>query len=99
MPEVYSIGLGGGSKIREFAESLTVGPDSVGGDLITKSLSMGGDTLTTTDIAVKLGILDNFGDRSLVKVDDVLANKVMQEIKEMVERALDRMKASSIFWI
>ena len=57
MPDVYSIGLGGGSIVREHADgSVTVGPDSVGYRLTEKALVFGGDTLTATDIAVRLGM-------------------------------------------
>ena len=58
MPDVYSIGLGGGSIVREHADSsVTVGPDSVGYRLTEKALVFGGDTLTASDIAVRSGLV------------------------------------------
>ena len=54
MPDIISIGLGGGSIVRADGE-LTIGPDSVGYELQQRALVFGGDTLTTTDIAVAAG--------------------------------------------
>ncbi len=66
MPDVVSIGLGGGSIVREHADgSVTVGPDSVGYEITKKALVFGGDVLTATDIAVRLGMVE-LGDASKV---------------------------------
>lgn len=48
MPEVVSIGLGGGTKVEEKNGVVTVGPESVGHRLITEGLVFGGTTLTAT---------------------------------------------------
>jgi N-methylhydantoinase A/oxoprolinase/acetone carboxylase beta subunit len=53
MPDVVSIGLGGGSIVN--ADAGRIGPDSVGLDLLTKGIVFGGDTLTASDIAVAAG--------------------------------------------
>src|SRR5690606_38623083 len=55
MPDVVSIGLGGGSIVREEDGSVVVGPQSVGAELTRKALVFGGDVLTATDIAVAGG--------------------------------------------
>lgn len=55
MPEVYSVGLGGGSVVREGAE-VRIGPDSVGYELRRRALVFGGDTVTATDLAVAGGL-------------------------------------------
>ncbi len=96
MPDVYSIGLGGGSIVREHADgSVTVGPDSVGYEITEKALVFGGDTLTATDIAVRLGMA-NIGDPAKVAgVDIELARKAMAAIRELVEDSIDVMKVSS----
>ncbi len=95
MPDVVSIGLGGGSIVREKDGVVTVGPDSVGYKITEKALCFGGDTLTATDIAVFLGMTD-IGDKNLVaNIDPKLAEKAMQVIKELTEDALDAMKISS----
>ena len=56
MPDIVSIGLGGGSIVRE--DGNKIGPDSVGYLLTEKAKVFGGDTLTTTDIAVAKYNLD-----------------------------------------
>ncbi len=96
MPDVYSIGLGGGSIVRQREDgSVTVGPDSVGYEITQKALVFGGDTLTATDIAVRLGMAD-VGDASKVAhLSEELAVKAMSVIREMVEEGIDVMKVSS----
>ena len=76
MPDVVSIGLGGGSIVREHPDgSVTVGPDSVGYEITKKALVFGGDVVTATDIAVRLGMAD-IGDASLAAgLDEGFARK------------------------
>ena len=96
MPDVVSIGLGGGSIVREHPDgSVTVGPDSVGYEITKKALVFGGDVVTATDIAVRLGMAD-IGDASLAAgLDEGFARKAMEAIRELVEDAIDAMKVSS----
>jgi N-methylhydantoinase A/oxoprolinase/acetone carboxylase beta subunit len=54
MPEVVSIGLGGGTKVEEKDGVVTVGPESVGYRLLTEGLVFGGNTLTTTGRLVSM---------------------------------------------
>ncbi|WP_349729963.1 hydantoinase/oxoprolinase family protein [Peribacillus frigoritolerans] len=96
MPDLISIGLGGGTIIRigdngEF----TIGPDSVGYRLPEKALIFGGDTLTTTDVAVALGKVE-LGDASKVAhLDKELLNRVYLNMVNLVEEAIDKMKTSA----
>jgi N-methylhydantoinase A/oxoprolinase/acetone carboxylase beta subunit len=95
MPDLVSFGLGGGSIVRENDGSLTIGPDSVGYELTDKALVFGGDTLTTTDIAVAAGHLE-LGDRSRVGgLPASLVERALARIHEMVETSVDRMKTSA----
>ncbi len=96
MPDVMSIGLGGGSIVREhFDGRVTVGPDSVGFRIVEKALVFGGDTLTATDIAVRLGLYE-LGDPSRVAhLDEKLALKALEAIRILVEDSIDAMKVSS----
>lgn len=96
MPDVVTIGLGGGSIVREKADgTVTVGPDSVGYEITKKALIFGGDTVTATDVAVRLGMVE-LGDVSRVSDMDIeFANKAMEEMRSMVEDAIDAMKVSS----
>lgn len=65
MPDIVSIGLGGGSIVRQASDgSVTVGPDSVGYRITDQAMVFGGSVMTATDIAVRLGMAD-IGDASL----------------------------------
>src|SRR5262249_49504938 len=61
MPDLLSIGLGGGSIVTP--EPLRVGPTSVGYRLGKEALVFGGDIFTATDAAVAAGIVE-IGDRA-----------------------------------
>ena len=95
MPDVVSIGLGGGSIVRVRDDgSVSVGPDSVGYKITSEALVFGGNTLTATDIAVCLGLAD-IGDKSRVAdLDRNLAVKALDAIRTKVEDAIDSMKLS-----
>lgn len=96
MPDVISMGLGGGSIVREKEDgSVTVGPDSVGYEITKKALVFGGNVVTATDIAVAAGMTE-IGDSSKVQsLNPLFVKKAMQIIKNMVEEGIDAMKSSS----
>lgn len=96
MPDIISVGLGGGSIVRvNESGKITVGPDSVGYRIGEEALVFGGKTLTTTDIAVRLGQAD-VGDPSLVAhLEEDFARSVQAEISQILEQAIDKMKTSS----
>ena len=72
-----------------------VGPDSVGYEITKHALVFGGNVLTATDIAVRLGMAD-VGDKSLVEsVPLELAQKALTAIGALVEDAIDAMKVSN----
>ena len=92
MPDLISIGLGGGSIIRENNNQVSVGPDSVGYKLDKEALIFGGKTLTTSDITVASGDA-NFGDKSKVEnISNDLITKSQNKIKNMIEEGIDRVK-------
>jgi N-methylhydantoinase A/oxoprolinase/acetone carboxylase beta subunit len=96
MPDLVSVGLGGGTVIRIQEDGeCKIGPDSVGYQLPEKGLVFGGDTLTVTDVVVALGKAD-IGDAS--KVDHLnkrLLENIYGKMMEQVEEAIDRMKTSA----
>jgi N-methylhydantoinase A/oxoprolinase/acetone carboxylase beta subunit len=90
---VLSFGLGGGSRVRD--EGARIGPDSVGYELTTEGLVFGGDTLTTTDVAVAAGLAD-VGDRARVApLSSVAVEQAIMTMHRMVDTAVDRMKTSA----
>ncbi|EZF71771.1 hypothetical protein H105_06030 [Trichophyton soudanense CBS 452.61] len=96
MPEVLSIGLGGGSIVRQDGTHVSVGPDSVGHYLTSKAKVFGGDTLTTTDIVVAAG-KEQIGDAS--EVADVTQQTIedaRKAITKLLSRGIESMKVSSL---
>ena len=93
---MVSIGLGGGSIVRVADDgSVTVGPDSVGYEITKRALVFGGDTMTATDIAVRLGMA-KVGNPALVEsIPQETAERAMAEMRQLVEDAIDVMKVSS----
>lgn len=103
MPHVESIGLGGGSVVREADGVVTIGPDSVGSDIITKGLVFGGDVTTATDVTLasgsrsddqkfQLGTVDvaSFSD----KFSGEFKTKFSAALKLKLEKVIDRMRTS-----
>ncbi len=90
LPDLLSIGLGGGSRIR--TEPLRLGPDSVGQHLTSMALGFGGATPTLTDAALATGRLTIPG-AAIPDVPD--AARVVALAAEMVADGADRMKLSA----
>ncbi|KAG5963396.1 hypothetical protein E4U58_003563 [Claviceps cyperi] len=115
IPEVVSIGLGGGSKVEmascpsssasspsfspsrssSCTTSVTVGPSSVGHELLAQSRVFGGSTLTATDIVVAEGSVQ-LGDASLVSdVPIETRQAARRELNLLLETVIDKMKMST----
>ena len=93
MPDLLSIGLGGGSHVT--LDPLKVGPVSVGYRLLRDGIAFGGKQLTTTDIAVAMGVL-KLGDKAKVAhLDAATCRKVFAEAARLAEEAIDRMKTEA----
>ncbi|MFK8029846.1 MAG: hydantoinase/oxoprolinase N-terminal domain-containing protein [Gammaproteobacteria bacterium] len=96
MPDVLSVGLGGGTVVRLYEDgNIKLGPDSVGFRLTQEARVFGGNTLTTTDVAVALGLLD-LGDRNkLQEVSVMQCQAISTLIHDKVETAIDQLKTSA----
>lgn len=96
MPDLVSIGLGGGSLVKSYPNGeVEVGPESVGYQVTEEALCFGGDTLTATDIIVAKGLVDSVGDPQLVaSLDPILVEKAYEKIVGMTEECIDMMKTS-----
>ena len=94
MPDLYSIGLGGGSIVRR--DPLTVWARTVSGTACSaRRCVFGGATLTATDMAVAAGIVE-IGDKSRVAdIPAALAGAVLDLAQEKLEDAIDRMKTEA----
>ncbi|HEX4357604.1 MAG TPA: hydantoinase/oxoprolinase family protein [Pseudonocardia sp.] len=95
MPDVLSIGLGGGSLVRGTPTDLTVGPDSVGYRLTERALVFGGDTLTATDIAVAAGRADIGDPERVAHLPRELVEAALERIAADVADVVDRMRISA----
>jgi N-methylhydantoinase A/oxoprolinase/acetone carboxylase beta subunit len=100
IPEVASIGLGGGSVVNwtplQTAEqaTVTVGPSSVGHAIQKDALAFGGHTLTATDVVIAAGKLV-LGDAALTRdIPLAVVQAAQAEIKNTLEVIVDKMKVS-----
>jgi len=92
MPDLISIGIGGGSHVNIDGGGVTVGPESVGYRLTERALSFGGDVLTATDVEVASGAVDIGTERP--DVDEDTVERAREYIGREVEQSVDRMKTS-----
>jgi N-methylhydantoinase A/oxoprolinase/acetone carboxylase beta subunit len=97
MPEVVSIGLGGGSKVYVDPqnETVTIGPASVGQHIHQEAKFFGGEILTSSDIIVALGKAQ-LGDPTLVKdvLSPILLEKARKQLKSMLEDIIGQVKVT-----
>ena len=94
MPDVLSIGIGGGSLVASGNDVVTVGPRSVGYRLTEEALVFGGKTLTATDIAVAAGRAE-VGDTSAVsELDPTLVKAALARVAADIADAVERMRTS-----
>jgi N-methylhydantoinase A/oxoprolinase/acetone carboxylase beta subunit len=87
MPDLYSVGVGGGSLIDE--SSGAVGPRSVGFRLTSEALVFGGDTLTLTDVAVAAGRLAIGDPARVANLKRNLIERVDNHLRGRLERLLE----------
>ena len=95
MPDLISVGLGGGSIVRD-GDGVTVGPDSVGYDVVTEAICRGGATLTLSDVSLAAGRLTDFGDPGLLAgLEASLTDSAIDWVDTRIGVLCERMKASS----
>lgn len=92
MPDLVSVGIGGGSVIRTADGVTTVGPDSVGHRLSQEALSFGGRVATLSDAAIALERA-RFGSHA-PDVDDVDVAAALAYADRSVADAIDRVKTA-----
>jgi N-methylhydantoinase A/oxoprolinase/acetone carboxylase beta subunit len=95
MPDVFSIGLGGGSLVVDGPGGVAVGPRSVGFRIVTEALIFGGSTLTTSDIIVADGAA-RLGDPARVShLDPALIRRARDRIAFLLEDCVERARISA----
>ncbi len=93
MPDVLSVGLGGGSLVDPL-DGARVGPRSVGHRLSREALVFGGNTLTASDIAVAAGYHCMGNPARVAHLDAATVGRACRRIHELIADGIDRMKAS-----
>ena len=99
MPDVQSIGLGGGSIVKYdgqngFRVATSIGPESVGLELSAKALCFGGDILTATDIVIAAGLVPILGSIP-VQLEESLLTSAKKLIRQMLESLVDEIKTTA----
>jgi N-methylhydantoinase A/oxoprolinase/acetone carboxylase beta subunit len=93
MPDLLSLGLGGGSLVSD--DGAGVGPRSVGYRLTEEGRVFGGATLTATDVAVAARLTE-LGDRGRVKdLPGEVVTRAVARMHAMIEEGVDRMKTDA----
>lgn len=93
MPDIVSIGLGGGSLVADGGAA--IGPRSVGFRLPERARIFGGDTLTATDIAVAAG-LATLGDPARVAaLNPALVATARATMRAQITALVDTLKTSA----
>ena len=90
MPDLLSLGLGGGTLVRD--DPITIGPRSVGYELTRRGVVFGGSELTVTDIAVAAGLIELGDRRRVAGLSATLVTAALSRIHAMIDEAVDRMK-------
>src|SRR5438067_5844951 len=99
MPDLLSLGLGGGSICSTASPSntevLAIGPRSVGYRLTEQALVFGGDTLTVTDVAVAAGLIDLGDKQRVAALPRALVDATLARVRAMIAGGVDRMKSDA----
>src|SRR6516162_10141548 len=93
MPDLLSLGLGGGSVVE--VDPIAVGPKSVGYRLIDEGLIFGGNTLTATDVAVAAGIVRIGDGEAVAHLPHDLVQGALDKARATIEDSVDRMKTEA----
>ena len=102
MPDLISMGLGGGTIVRDprsggGCDGLRIGPDSLGYAVSHEAICVGGTTLTLSDVSLAAGRMNGFGDPARVAdLDRHLQADALAWVDEQVSRMSDRMKSSRV---
>lgn len=91
MPDILSIGVGGGTRVDPATGRL--GPDSVGHRLHTMALAFGGDTATLTDAAVHTGRAGGVPDWSVdvAPATGASLEKALDRAHEWLQESVERL--------
>ena len=93
MPDVLSIALGGGSLVALEGDEVRIGPESCARKLVQQALSFGGNKLTLTDIAVRLGHVEIYqASKERIAIDPLAALRVMDKALEHILHSVSKIE-------
>lgn len=95
MPHLHSIGLGGGSIVRELDGKMRVGPESVGHFLTEEALVFGGQTCTASDIAVASRQVEMGESAHVAHLQPEFIEAARARVKVLLDGAIDVIKTSA----
>ena len=95
MPDLLTIGLGGGSLVNSDKHPIQVGPESVGYRIHSEALIFGGSQLTATDIAVASSMAELGDPGKVAHLKEELLAESRGVMKTMIEDAIDQMKVTA----
>jgi N-methylhydantoinase A/oxoprolinase/acetone carboxylase beta subunit len=90
MPDLLSLGLGGGSLV--VGDGSEVGPASVGYELTERALVFGGDETTMTDVAVSAGLI---GLGTVAELPADIVERALATGRAIIAEGVDRMKSDA----
>ena len=93
MPDVFAIGLGGGSLVSE--DGATIGPQSVGYRIASQALAFGGNTMTASDIVIRAGKAAMGDPAKTAHIPQATVDRAMAQMQAMLERAVERCRNSA----
>lgn len=96
MPDVLSVGIGGGSIVgTDPSGGPDVGPQSVGHEITERALVFGGEVLTATDVAVAKGWSDLGDPERVSHLSQEYVDQILDRIVERIAEGVDRMRVSA----
>lgn len=93
MPDIQAVGLGGGSIVSP--DGLSVGPQSVGHNLVKEGMIFGGSTLTATDVIVASCRLDIGEPGKVSGLSETLLGNARRTMGTLLDDHIDMMKPNS----
>jgi len=93
MPDILALGLGGGSLVTD--EGRSIGPESVGRNLVTQGLAFGGSVLTATDLLVAAGKATVGPNQCPVHLPVQTVENGLRTIASMLNQGIEKMVPSS----
>lgn len=95
MPDVLSVGIGGGSLVSASDGAVSVGPRSLGHLLTADALVFGGSTLTVTDIGVAAGMAEIGSKTATRALDPELVRTAIEQWHVQLDELLATVRGSA----